>query len=388
MSLVKNSSVRKSASVLKMHFDRPQAMDIVLYILLMMISILSITSCKPPSTPATTGTTGAAGIASGSETVIPIRTDVTHSPTQTGTPSPTQIDSTTTPTFIPLEALDPGQYLVKSKRLPTYGANLIHDSVHIVINMDGDEIGILANAPGEVSLSPDQSTIAHRFWGEDVSQYSTIKLRSLVDQHERHIDRSLLQGSRITWSSDGDKLAFTEDGSIAVLDLESQELIRVLDCPQSIDSAAYCVVLGWSSDDHWIAHRVDIERSGSEDPQQLTYLLDTDCFSNITTCASVNSAIMPFRTHGTWSPDGRFFAGAGPDGDVYIFNVAAWEVDRILSTGRYIESIQWSPDGQWLAFSSPMGIGLISPVTGDWEFIWEASPQDDVTLAFWLSIDD
>lgn len=355
-------------------------------ILLIAIAVLVLTSCKRSGLPTLSTSESVNGLVSTSEIDVPTRTNTPQSLSPTSTSPPTQIVATVTPTPLSIQELDSGQYLVISRILPSYGANLMHDISLFVINVAGEEIGILSMVQGEVSLSPDQTTIAYWFGGDVLTAERDIRLRNLVDQHERNIEIGVREGSKITWSPDIDLLAFTDDQSISVLDLTNQELVQVLDCPKSIDRAAYCVVLGWSPVGKWLAHRVDIARSGSIDPKQLTYLLDTYCFSDVSTCASLDYAIMPFRTFGSWRPDGQYFAGAGTDGDVYIFDVTSWEVDQILPTGLSIESIQWSPDGQWLGFSSPRGIGLISPETGDWKFIWEASLKEDVTLAFWLSV--
>lgn len=285
-----------------------------------------------------------------------------------------------------LDSLDSGQYLVVSKTLPTYGADYIHDVKLVIVNINGKEIGFLDFAQGEVTISPDQTMIAYWEGVAGPSSSQNIVLLDLNNQTERIILGEFHGGSGITWSPDSAILAFSSEQSIYTLDVYNQELVKVLDCPNVIDLAAYCVVLGWSPGDNWLAYRVDIERSGSLDSRQLTYLLNTNCFSDATTCPSMDYGVLPFRTYGTWSPDGNRFAAAANDGDVYIFDVTSWEIERILHTDRLIQSIHWSPDGQWLGFSSPRGIGLISPENGDWKFIMETPLSEDTTLAFWIEI--
>lgn len=360
--------------------------NVIKLVLLASLPFLSLTSCELSSSPANSTTTSAAGLVGTIVEVTPTLIDTPIPPISTASLPPSQISSTATPTPLSLEALDPGQYIVISKILPASGDNYIYESILIVISMEGEEFGNLSIVQGKVALASDQTTIAYWHGGDFLTEAPSLKLRNLVDQHEYNVEIGRLGVSQIAWAPDGDQIAFADKSGIAILDLTSLDLVQVLNCTTSIDQAAYCVVLGWSPNGKWIVHRVDITRSGSIDPKELTYLLDTTCFSDINSCASLDYSIMPFRTFGSWSPDGQYFAGAGTDGDVYVFDVASWEVDRILHTGRYIESIHWSPDGQWLGFSSPRGIGLISPETGDWKFIWEASLKEDVTLAFWLSV--
>ena len=255
-----------------------------------------------------------------------------------------------------------------------------------VIGLTGEDLGVLAYGVESPALSWDGTRLAYPSWpNAQYTWYNTIRVRDLVNGSDTDLGLRLDSSFQVSWAPSGNRIALTDHQDVAVLDLGTLELTTLLDCSQmswEYDAYVFCGVLAWSPDGRWIAHGLYLEATEETDALEGIYLLDSNCMSDASTCRGMDHFVGPYGYYGTWSPDGRFLASAGANGEVYIFDVALWTLDHVLQSDRDFHSLRWSPDGRWLGYSTDREVGVMSPSSGEISVLRRSTT--DSLLWFWL----
>jgi len=151
------------------------------------------------------------------------------------------------------------------------------------------------------------------------------------------------RGTTLTpaWSPDGSRIAFAEDASLYILDIGTQQVVRLTDGSVASDSPT------WSPDGKRIAFTIRpflMTPGGGPKGQIAVINTDGSGFTHLTD-VGVDSSVSP-----CWSPDGKQIA-FGRGGNIFIMDVDGTNV-RALTHGGWNLSPTWSPDGTRIAFVS------------------------------------
>lgn len=192
---------------------------------------------------------------------------------------------------------------------------------------------------GHVAPAPDGSRLAYTVEPED-PLYSgpilTITGPRGAESHEVYTSERFLTG--LTWSPDGNAVAFIADDVLWRYDMPAGTLSRIADAPSLVPLASGQRA-AWSPAGDWIAFQ-----SGGYDT---TWLVRPDRSERHAFAEGVDFA---------WSPDGselaftnRGISIARPDGSG-LRHLAATPV------GTAVGSLAWSPNGQAIAYSGGPGL--------------------------------
>lgn len=374
----------------KIRVHDPMRFRLVLVFVWSVIAIWAVTACEVLPSPREPSRTSSEFPQDEPSSTATFNLDITpvriYPPTATIKPAPS---ATATRIGIPPSALPPGNYLV----LDRLARDITPTSrVLAVLTPDLDELGILAHLPYyDGRLSPDGSMLAYD------ARYGFLKIRNLNDGQE--IDLQLKNVLSVAWSPDGDSLLISDGedsfnpedpySDVSVINLDTGEIQVLLDCSEDWSEPFECFVLDWSPDGRWIAFYADQDKSGTQNPQNGTYLLDASCISQPSTCKSVKYQILGGSAALSWSPDGDQLAivSGWMGNDLFqIFDVTSWSFVQEFLTGKNITSITWSPDRDWIVYTTDNELGLLSPYTGETIAQRRLNPDSHTEIASRLTI--
>lgn len=160
---------------------------------------------------------------------------------------------------------------------------------------------------------------------------------------------SIAYGEWISWSPDGQMLAFTgiippfqfQQADIFIMNADGSGLTRLTHTPQGKSSVA------WSPDGKSIIYVY----STRDYPSDLA-LVSTNGKTSIILTATKGGEFYP-----TWSPDGKqiayiYWESSEALVELRIMELEGRAVRRIDTVPIALTSIDWSPDGEWIAFAS------------------------------------
>jgi Tol biopolymer transport system component len=231
-------------------------------------------------------------------------------------------------------------------------------TVAVAVNDDGDT-GAITSALADVALA--EAEIVDDDVGSGFCNYDVYLARRDGSDRSRLTDHPGGDGSTITWSPDGQSVAFgttrTGNAEIFVMNADGTHERNLTNHPAQ-DRAAT-----WSPDGESIAFHSD--RLGTND----IYVMDADG-SNVTPLTSgPRDDLVP-----SWSPDGSRIAFArGGDArthDIYVMNADGSNQKRLTDDPRDEWWPAWSPDGSRIAFVPDRrvvgggGVAIVEVATG------------------------
>ncbi len=347
-------------------------------------------------------------------------------PTSTSTAIPTAIPTVTpTPTPVdPRALLEPGMYLVYwshdalyistiERPLVGWGINSATNSIaktpcfsddstnQTLRNFAPRPLGIQfapINDP-RASLSPDGNRIAFSIDGViaiyGLSNGTTSYLKDLGDSNYRP-----------RWSPDNNLLAYQfEDppfaSSIYITSLENGGAIRITDSDTVEGDAT------WSPDGKWIAFASDRAKIGLPGGTYVgvteLYLIDAKCLAEPATCAKRLRQITDMGRDGdssqpAWAPDSHRLAFAcgreaneDYQSDICVTDANGSNLSNLTNTSEDEYMPGWSPDGSYIAFTcenadTRQGDVCIVPAKGGQAINITNTPDEKETFSFWLVI--
>ena len=174
------------------------------------------------------------------------------------------------------------------------------------------------------------------------------------------------------WSPDGERLAFTSDFGDAVnvwtIAADGGEMTRVTSDADSVSwSDAGGSIVSWSPDGQWLAFVSD--KGGNPD----VVAVSTDGARRRRIAGGPAD-----DRHPAWSPDGQWIAFSSDRGgntDLWVARASGGSPRQLTTDPAEDGAPSWSPDGRWIAFQSdrsgynhiyliPFAGGTAVPVTG------------------------
>ena len=156
-------------------------------------------------------------------------------------------------------------------------------------------------------------------------------------------DPTLLDTRRADWSPDGSRIIFW-----------------AMDLRLEVGQPRYAVFSVSVVDGTTIRLTSYIRRSGwlavAPDNSRIVFSDDARLYSVLPEGGEIHALDMPLNSYLiTWSPDGKYLAGAALDNDqssIYIFDPENNNVHFLITDLQMVKSINWSPDSSELIFLS------------------------------------
>lgn len=161
------------------------------------------------------------------------------------------------------------------------------------------------------------------------------------DGSEQTMIAETTQGSALTWSPDGARLAFSDVGGIYVVNADGSGEQRVPGTSRSDQWPA------WSPDGTKLA-----VRSLSDDMTGGIYLVNVDGSGR----KQLTDGMMDVDP--TWSPDGTRIAFSRFD-DIFVVNADGSSLTRLARIEGIEDAPAWSPDGRQIAFRHNSTISVV-----------------------------
>jgi Tol biopolymer transport system component len=159
--------------------------------------------------------------------------------------------------------------------------------------------------------------------------------------------RMVVDGEEPAWAPDGTRIAYVRgEGDIVVADIDGRNAKRI---------ASSATSPSWSPDGRRIAFSWDGVAAG----QQGIFTMRPD--------GTDKRRISPGFVYAdvAWSPDGRQFAVADLDGDVFLVPATGGKARRMTRTDVAETDPAWHPDGRALTITSGVGSEILRAVPGN-----------------------
>lgn len=218
-----------------------------------------------------------------------------------------------------------------------------------VMNVDGSDQRNLTQSPGSDDYDPDLS--------QDGQELAFVSNRSGVPYvFVMNVDGSGLRqvtpggGLAPHWSRDGQKIAYSLGGSIAVINADgsgNRVIMQAEDESEAAPCRAGSFPGSWSPDDSEITYYA--ASIAGQEGQVCTVKADG---SDIRVLVADPGA---FDVEPMWSPDGKDIVyRAITDGvhDIWTVNVETEQRSNLTNDPELDVEPDWSPDGQWIVFAS------------------------------------
>jgi Tol biopolymer transport system component len=231
----------------------------------------------------------------------------------------------------------------ESDRSPVWSPNgeflayQAENRVHVVNPDTGESFGSFPRNSFDPSWSPDSKMVAYSIGTFDcvLAAYSL--------EGDSALSLAGVRGQDATWSPDGSRLAYVDDGRIIVADADGRNGVKVAQVDQGQDELEPWN-LHWSPDGTSLSYMF----YGSDTYSTFVYIVDLTSQGNQTRLGAPDHRIY------AWSPDGRSIVYQVQEDDdchypdaIYVRNADGRNVPRKVVRG---ESPSWSPDGSKIAF--------------------------------------